>query len=146
MLAFKFTILILLTKEMVHQSTRCSHHRKIIWWRNIWRYESLYVSQVLRLTKCIQNDCRFVYKKYTIWSRAKKGDNRIISGSILSGSQIPADGWVFWFPNYRYQEGIWVYGMASQALINLAYPYFFLLVDSNKKHNLNQFTVKNVPL
>jgi Na+-transporting NADH:ubiquinone oxidoreductase subunit A len=28
-------------------------------------------------------------------------------------------------------------GWLAQALINLAYPYFFLLVDSNKKHNLN---------
>jgi Na+-transporting NADH:ubiquinone oxidoreductase subunit A len=33
-------------------------------------------------------------KKILTEAGLKKGDNRIISGSILSGSQIPADGYL----------------------------------------------------
>jgi Na+-transporting NADH:ubiquinone oxidoreductase subunit A len=52
----------------------------------------LYGHRVLRLTTKYYKTIRFVYKKILTEAGLKKGDNRIISGSILS--QIPADGYL----------------------------------------------------
>ncbi|MFL9829575.1 Na(+)-translocating NADH-quinone reductase subunit A [Flavobacterium sp. ST-87] len=72
----------------------------------------------------------------------KKGDNRIISGSVLSGSQIPADGFLGF---YDTQISVILEGNDYEFMGWLAPGFnkfsvsrtFFSWLSPNKKHNLN---------
>ena len=72
----------------------------------------------------------------------KKGENRIISGSVLSGSQIPADGFLGF---YDAQITVILEGNEYEFMGWLAPGFnkfsvsrtFFSWLSPNKKHNLN---------
>jgi Na+-transporting NADH:ubiquinone oxidoreductase subunit A len=72
----------------------------------------------------------------------KKGDNRIISGSILSGSQIPADGYLGFYDSQitviregnEYEFMGWLAPGFDKFSVSRT---FFSWLTPNKKHNLN---------
>jgi len=72
----------------------------------------------------------------------KKGDNRIISGSILSGSQIPADGYLGFYDSQitvipegnEYEFMGWLAPGLDKFSVSRT---FFSWLTPNKKHDLN---------
>jgi Na+-transporting NADH:ubiquinone oxidoreductase subunit A len=72
----------------------------------------------------------------------KKGDNRIISGSILSGSQIPADGYLGFYDSQitvipegnQYEFMGWLAPGFDKFSVSRT---FFSWLTPNKKHDLN---------